>query len=143
MLYRTLLLKCLLALIAWPLVDTVAAPTCDCFSAELRAKTAREGLANARLAVLGRVVFVAPDGLARLRISESFKRGLKPQEAVSETELEIQRQSAECTPSELKDRRFSVGEELLVLSFNTTVSLCDTYASDHYLVQEFRLLLAK
>ncbi len=141
--YRTLLLKCLSALIAWPLVDSAAAPTCDCFSAELRAKTAREGLANARLALLGRVMFVAPDGSARLRIFESFKGGLKPQEGATVTELDIQRQSAECTPNEVKDRRFSVGEELLVLSFNTSVSLCDTYASDHYLVQEFRLLLAK
>jgi hypothetical protein len=75
--YRYPVLKCLLALIAWPLVDSAAAPTCDCFSAELRAKTARGGLANARLALLGRIVFVAPDGSARLLISESFYRIIK------------------------------------------------------------------
>jgi hypothetical protein len=141
--YRTLTLKCLLAIIVWPLANTVAAPTCDCFSAEQRAKTARDGLANARLVLLGRVVAVAPDGSARLRIIESFKGGTKPEVAVQEPELQIPRQSAECTPNEVKDRRFSVGEELLVLSFNASLSLCDTYASDHYLVQEFRLLLPK
>jgi hypothetical protein len=141
--YRYLVLKCLLALIAWPLVDSAAAPTCDCFSAELRAKTAREGLANARLALLGRIVSVAPDGSARLRISESFKGGLTPQETGKETEMIIPRQSAECSLNEIKDRSFSVGEELLVLTFNSSVSLCDTCAPDHYMVQEFRLLLAK
>ncbi|MBC7957138.1 MAG: hypothetical protein H7Y33_14855 [Cytophagales bacterium] len=101
---------------------------CSCFPPEVRAKTAQDALASARLAVYGRVMEVDVNGKARLRVLESFKGP-----AVGAT-FDAQPGGGACeTPS------FSVSEEVLVLSFSEPATACDKHPPEHYLLEAFRL----
>src|SRR5215831_19195669 len=72
----------LIAMLSWLAVQATHA--CDCFPPELQIKTARDALQQARLAVYGRVIEVAPSGRAKVLVLESFK-GPPPQSTIEAT----------------------------------------------------------
>lgn len=122
---KTLFLALLLAL-------SFDASACSCFPPELRAKTAQDALATARVAIYGRVTEVDSNGNAKVLVLESFKG------AASETVLEARPDPAQCP-----GQSFSVGEEALVLTFDDTVTACHKQAPGHYLLDAFRANAAK
>jgi hypothetical protein len=109
-----------------------AASACDCFPPELRAKAAQDALQSAHLAVYGRVVEVDTSGGAKVLVLESFKG--PPTGSTIE---------ATSRPSQCAASAFTVGEQVLVLSFHDTVTACDKYPPDHFLVAAFRANAAK
>jgi hypothetical protein len=114
------------------LAASADAGACDCFPPELRVKTAQEALLSARFAVYGRVAEVAPSGNAKVLVRESFKGP-----AVGST-IEVIPDAAQCPGA-----GFTVGEEVLVLSFQEAATTCDKRPPDHYLVETFRLIAAQ
>jgi len=102
---------------------------CSCYSPELREKAARDSLEQAQTAAFGRVVAIEPDGVAKVEILESFKGPPKG------TTIVLAPDSSQCPT-----RRLKAGEETLVLAFQVTVSACETYDRDNFLLQEFRAL---
>ena len=103
------------------------ASACSCFPPEVRAKTAQEALQKSRLAVYGRVLEVDASGKARVLVLESFKG------PAGGTVIDAGPKSAPCDASP-----FTVGEEALVLSFDDTVTACNKYAPDNFMLEEFR-----
>lgn len=116
-------------LLLLPIAYTLAAQAaaCSCFSPELRAKTGRDTLELAEVAVFGAVVAVRPDGGSTLKVTESFKG--PPVGAV----LEIAPGSDKCAPPANKP-----DDKRLVVAFQAPVTACETYADDHFLLDAFR-----
>ena len=100
---------------------------CSCFSPEMRAKTARETLELARLAIFGKVIEVNTEGVAKVLVLESFKG--PPKQAI----VEVAPNQRLCP-----EARLAVSEEVLVLSFKETVTTCDKHPSEHFLLEAFR-----
>lgn len=122
---KNLLVVLLLAL-------SIDVSACSCFPPELRAKTAQDALVTARLAVFGRVMEVDASGKAKLQVLESFKGP-----AIG-TVIEANADLAQCA-----GRSFTVGEEVLMLSFEDTVTVCHKHPPGHYLLDAFRSNSAK
>ncbi|MDE2416714.1 MAG: hypothetical protein KGN32_02820 [Burkholderiales bacterium] len=110
---KNLLVVLLLAL-------SIDVSACSCFPPELRAKTAQDALVTARLAVFGRVMEVDASGKAKLQV------------------IEANADLAQCA-----GRSFTVGEEVLMLSFEDTVTVCHKHPPGHYLLDAFRSNSAK
>ena len=108
---------------AWP---------CSCFSPEMRAKTARDTLELARMAVYGRVAETRPDGSALFVVIEAFKGAEKGQSVL------IEPGDDSCTP-----KRPKANAEILLLSFDGRTTACGAYDSENVLLQEFRAVPAK
>jgi hypothetical protein len=123
---RTLLAALLL------LVLSAHGHACDCFPPELRAKTARDALQIAHLAVYARVVEVRASGAARVLVLESFKG------PASGSAIEVLPSLGQCVAPP-----FSVGEEALILAFEAPVTACHKLAPEHYLLGAFRSNAAK
>ena len=115
----------LLALAGW--APGARPAGCSCYSPEMREKAARDSLEQARTAVFGRVSAVDRNGAVRVEVLESFKG--PPAGAV----IVLAPGNGACatpTPRE--------GDETLVLSFQETMSTCEAYDRDHFLLEEFR-----
>lgn len=120
----------LVVLLLWPAWQDASA--CSCFPPELRAKVGQDALQQARIAVFGKVVEVASDGRATLRVLESFKGP-----AVGAL-VEVTPDPAQC-PVAVP----APGDEALVLSFGDAVTSCDRHPPDHFLLEVFRAGAAK
>jgi len=120
----------LAALLLWAL--SPAASACSCFPPELRDKTAQDALQSAQLAVYGRVLEVDAGGKAKVLVLESFKG------PAAGSTIEASPDTAKCA-----GRALAVGDEALVLAFQAAVTLCDTLAPGHYLLESFRRNVAK
>jgi len=121
-----------LLVVALSLPAAPCAVACDCFPPELRLKTAQDALQQARLAVYGRVVEVAAGGGAKVLVLESFKG------PPAQSTIDAAADAARCPAA-----RFTLGEEVLVLSFQEAATACDKLTPDHYLLPAFRTIAAK
>jgi hypothetical protein len=117
----------LLPLVA--LVFVGSAVPCDCFSPEMRAKTARDTLELARLAAFGKIVEARPDGSSLFVVAEAFKGATKGQS------IAVGAGEEGCA-----SKRPRPNDSVLLLSFEGPVTACGAYEADHFLVQEFRAL---
>jgi hypothetical protein len=99
---------------------------CNCFSPEMRAKTARETLELASLAAFGRIVEVRPDGVAMFLVLEPFK-GVKPAAVLPIAP----------GPS-CPERGVRAADERLLIVFESAATVCGTYEPEHFLLKEFR-----
>ena len=109
------------------LLCAVNAWACNCFSPEMKAKTARDTLELARLAVYGQVSETRPDGSALLLVLEVFKGAEKGSIIV------IEPGEGNCAP-----RRPKVNDTLLLLGFESPPTACGAYEPEHFLLEEFR-----
>jgi len=117
-----------LLLPALALLSCAQALACSCFSPELRAKTGRETLELATVAVFGEVLQARADGWATLRVLESFKG------PPVGTVLEIAPGAGKCPPPAA-----TPAGRLLVVGFDAPPTSCETYEQDHFLLDAFRL----
>lgn len=106
--------------------------TCDCFTPEMRLRTAQEALQKARVAVYGRVVGFDGAGAAQVLVLESFKGPAR------DTTTPVTAPPA-CKPT----TALGVGDETLLLAFDAPATLCDLHAREHYLLDSFRQLAAQ
>lgn len=111
-------------------LSAVEAAACSCYSPEMREKTGRETLDLAQIAVFGRITALQADGSGELVVSESFKG--PPKGAVVPIGP-IAPGTATCPPhAAVQD------QEVLVIAFQTPVTVCEKYPQDHFLLPIFR-----
>ena len=122
------------SLLLLTLASTLAANAlaCGCFSPELRAKTRRETLELARVAVFGQIMEVKADGVADMVVLESFKG---PRTGAH---MAIEPGADKC-PSHPAIQPGKV----LVVAFQAVTTVCETYDQDHFLLEAFRSNAAK
>ena len=98
----------------------------SCFSPELRAKTGRETLELARVAVFGKILEVKADGVADMVVLVSFKG------PPTGAHMAIEPGAGKC-PSHPAMQPGKV----LVVAFQPVTTVCETYDQDHFLLEAF------
>lgn len=112
-------------MVAW--LSALEAVACSCFTPEMREKAGRETLAQAQVAVFGRVTAIRADGSGDLLVQESFKGPAKG--AV----VPIAPSTTTC-PAHAAIQ----AQDVLVIAFQGPVTVCEKYAQDHFLLEIFR-----
>ncbi len=102
---------------------------CDCFSSEMRLKTAKDTLALAHLAAFGQIATLNADGSAVFSVLEAYKGTEKGGAIV-----------VAAGPDRCAERRPKSGQQLLLLAFDGPPDACGVYPADNFLVKEFRAL---
>lgn len=108
------------------------AAACSCFTPEMRERAGRETLAQAQVAVYGRITAMRADGSGDLVVQESFKGPAKgalvpigPGNTACPAQAAVQDQ------------------EVLLIVYQLPVTVCEKYPPDHFLLPVFRALLAR
>lgn len=121
------LLLLFLAILAFAQVHADDSSGCSCFSPEMREQAARDALDAAQVAVFARVTEVRADGSAKLVVLESFKG------PAVEAPLDVGPGGNRCP-----EKSLALNSEALVLVFHETLTVCETYSKEHFLLQAIR-----
>jgi hypothetical protein len=118
--------------LALSLLNAQVAFACTCFTPTSRAESAPLVLQSAKFAIHARVTKLGLGGGATLLVIESFKG------PSAQSQIEVTPRRHPCG-----NAYFSVGEEVFVTSFSDTVTYCDKYQPEPFLLDAFRKAAAK
>lgn len=116
-----------LAILAFARVHAADSSGCGCLSPEMREQAARDALEAAQVAVFARVTEVKADGSAKLVVLESFKG------PAVEAPLDVGPGGNRCP-----EKSLTLNSGALVLVFHDTLTVCETYSEEHFLLQAIR-----